>query len=159
MADPLLDPLNPEQRAAVTHPRGPILVLAGAGSGKTRVIVHRIAYLIEALGTPPWSILAVTFTNKAAGEMRERLEKLLGPAARDVWVSTFHSAGASILRREAQGIALTRNFTIYDDSDQMSLAKRVLRDAGRESEAAAARDLLSTIDRMKNGMIEAADHT
>jgi DNA helicase-2/ATP-dependent DNA helicase PcrA len=159
MADPLLDPLNPEQRAAVTHPRGPLLVLAGAGSGKTRVIVHRIAYLIEALGTPPWAILAVTFTNKAAGEMRERLEKLLGPQARDVWVSTFHSAGASILRREAQALSLSRNFTIYDDSDQMSLAKRLLRDSGRESEAAAARDLLSTVDRLKNGMVDRQDLT
>jgi DNA helicase-2/ATP-dependent DNA helicase PcrA len=159
MADPLLDPLNPEQRAAVTHPRGPLLVLAGAGSGKTRVIVHRIAYLIEAIGTPPWSILAVTFTNKAAGEMRERLEKLLGPPARDVWVSTFHSAGASILRREAQALSLSRSFTIYDDGDQMSLAKRLLRDSGRESEASAARDLLSTIDRLKNGMVDPQDLT
>ena len=159
MADPLLDPLNPEQRAAVTHPRGPLLVLAGAGSGKTRVIVHRIAYLIEALGNVPWSIFAVTFTNKAAGEMRERLEKILGPSARDVWVSTFHSAGASILRREAQALGLSRNFTIYDDSDQMSLAKRLLRDSGRESETAAARDLLSTVDRMKNGMVEPGDLT
>jgi DNA helicase-2/ATP-dependent DNA helicase PcrA len=159
MPDPLLDPLNPEQRAAVTHPRGPLLVLAGAGSGKTRVIVHRIAYLVEGIGTPPWAILAVTFTNKAAGEMRERLQKLLGPAGRDVWVSTFHSAGASILRREAPSTVLARNFTIYDDDDQIALAKRVLRDAGRESEAAAARDLVSTVDRLKNGMVDAADLT
>src|SRR5262249_14612240 len=159
MSDPLLDPLNPEQRAAVVHPRGPLLVLAGAGSGKTRVIVHRIAYLIEALGTRPWGILAVTFTNKAAQEMRERLEKILGPEARDVWVSTFHSAGAAILRRESEALSLPRNFTIYDDDDQMSLARRVLRDAGRESEAAAARDLVSTVDRLKNGVVETSDLT
>ena len=159
MADPLLDPLNPDQRAAVTHPRGPLLVLAGAGSGKTRVIVHRIAYLVEAMGTPPWAILAVTFTNKAAGEMRERLQKLLGPAGRDVWVSTFHSAGATILRREAAATALGSNFTIYDDDDQIALAKRVLRDAGRETEAAAARDLVSTVDHLKNGMVTPGDLT
>ncbi len=159
MPDPLLDPLNPDQRAAVTHPRGPLLVLAGAGSGKTRVIVHRIAYLVEAMGTPPWAILAVTFTNKAAGEMRERLQKLLGPAGRDVWVSTFHSAGATILRREAAATSLGSNFTIYDDDDQIALAKRVLRDAGRETEAAAARDLVSTVDHLKNGMVAPGDLT
>ncbi len=146
--------LNPEQRSAVTHRGGPLLVLAGAGSGKTRVIVHRIAYLVEG-GAPPWSILAVTFTNKAAGEMRDRVERLLGPAGRDVWVSTFHSAGAQILRREAEAVGLTREFTIYDEDDQLTLAKRVLREANREADGASARDFLAAIDRAKNGV---ADH-
>ena len=146
--------LNPEQRAAVVHRGGPLLVLAGAGSGKTRVIVHRIAHLVEA-GAPPWSILAVTFTNKAAGEMRDRVERLLGPAARDVWVSTFHSAGAQILRREAEAVGLTREFTIYDEDDQLSLAKRILREANREADSASARDFLAAVDRAKNGV---ADH-
>jgi DNA helicase-2/ATP-dependent DNA helicase PcrA len=159
----LLADLNPEQRAAVVHRGGPLLVLAGAGSGKTRVIVHRIAYLVQQ-GVPPWSILAVTFTNKAAGEMRERLERLLegggadeagGRSIRsDVWVSTFHSAGASILRREAEAVGLTRSFTIYDDDDQMALAKRILRESNREADSSAARDLLSAIDRLKNGVNE-----
>jgi DNA helicase-2/ATP-dependent DNA helicase PcrA len=158
----LLADLNPEQRAAVVHRGGPLLVLAGAGSGKTRVIVHRIAYLVSQ-GVPAWSILAVTFTNKAAGEMRDRLARLLGspeaagPGIRsDVWVSTFHSAGASILRREAEAVGLTRSFTIYDDDDQLALAKRILRESNREADASAARDLLSAIDRMKNGVWEEA---
>ena len=151
----LLTGLNPEQREAVIRSEGPLLVLAGAGSGKTRVIVHRIAHLIQELGLPTWSVLAVTFTNKAAGEMRGRLHKLVGEpteARRGVWVSTFHSMGASILRREAERLGLTRSFTIYDDDDQIAVAKRVLREAKREADQASARDLLSAIDRWKNGV-------
>ncbi|MHB1845048.1 MAG: ATP-dependent helicase [Deltaproteobacteria bacterium] len=150
-----LSSLNPEQRAAVTHRGGPLLVLAGAGSGKTRVIVHRIATLIEE-GVPPWAILAVTFTNKAAGEMRERVERLIGELGqpgslgRGLWCSTFHAFGAGLLRREAEALGLGRDFTIYDDDDQLGLAKRLLREAGREADAGAARDLLSAIDRLKN---------
>ena len=147
----LLAELNPEQGAAVVHRGGPLLVLAGAGSGKTRVIVRRIAHLIES-GTPAWSILAVTFTNKAAGELRERLAALCGEGAARAWVSTFHSTGASILRREATALGLTPAFTIYDDDDQLALAKRVLREANREADSSAARDLLSSIDRLKNGV-------
>ncbi len=158
--------LNPEQRSAVVHRGGPLLVLAGAGSGKTRVIVHRIASLVEE-GIPPWSILAVTFTNKAAGELRERVGRLLGgtgpsatpdrSAASDVRCSTFHSFGASLLRREAEAVGLTRDFTIYDEDDQLSLAKRLLREAGREADSAAARELLSAIDRIKNGAGDGAE--
>ena len=155
----LLEKLNPEQRQAVTQTDGPLLVLAGAGSGKTRVIVHRIAYLVREKGVRPWSILAVTFTNKAAGEMRERLTPMLAPmlgATEEFygrpWVSTFHSMGASILRREGERLGLGRDFTIYDDGDQISLARRVLRELNREADAGAARDLLSTVDRHKNGM-------
>ncbi len=147
--DPLSD-LNPEQRAAVLHRGSPLLVLAGAGSGKTRVIVHRIASLVEE-GAPPWSIFAVTFTNKAAREMRERVARLLGPRGDDVWVSTFHSAGASILRREGAQIGISTRFSIYDDADQLGLARRVLREANREADTAAGRDLLDAVGRTKNG--------
>ncbi len=129
-ADPLLAPLNESQQAAVSSGDGPLLVLAGAGSGKTKVITHRVAWLVERRQVAPWNILAVTFTNKAAGEMRERLVKLLGPAAGEVAVSTFHSAGASILRREAEKVGLSRSFVIYDDADQTQLLRRALSDLG-----------------------------
>ena len=122
MIDFLKD-LNPAQREAVTHASGPLLILAGAGSGKTRVLTYRIAYLIGVMGIHPAKILAVTFTNKAAGEMKERVEKLLGPAGSGVWVSTFHSWCARILRTEAHLLGYTKNFSIYDDDDQISLLK------------------------------------
>ncbi|HCF62505.1 MAG TPA: AAA family ATPase [Myxococcales bacterium] len=128
--DPLLAPLNEHQRQAVKHGDGPLLVLAGAGSGKTRVITHRVAWLVERRGVAPWHILAVTFTNKAAGEMRERLERLLGPAGAEVQVSTFHAAGATLLRREAERVGLTRSFVIYDDSDQLQLIRRAMKEEG-----------------------------
>ncbi len=127
---PLLSGLNPPQQAAVVHGEGPLLVLAGAGSGKTRVITHRVAWLVQERGVAPWRILAVTFTNKAAGEMRERLVRLLGPAAADLHVSTFHSTGAAILRREAEKVGLTRSFVIYDDADQLQLLRRALKECG-----------------------------
>ena len=111
-ADQLLEDLNPPQREAVLHGDGPLLVLAGAGSGKTRVITRRVAHLVLARRVAPWRILAVTFTNKAAREMRERLEALLGPWASDLNVATFHSAAATILRREAEKVGLTRSFVI-----------------------------------------------
>ena len=99
----ILDALNPAQRRAAEAPGGPLLILAGAGSGKTRVLTHRIAFLIKEVGMPPWRILAATFTNKAAGEMRERIEQLVGPEANDLWIGTFHSICARILRRQAEG--------------------------------------------------------
>src|SRR5688572_29432387 len=111
--------LNPEQAAAVTHPGGPLLVLAGAGTGKTRVLVHRIAHLVDT-GTEPWTVLAVTFTNKAAGEMRERLRHLLGSRAESMWIGTFHSTCARLLRRWGDRVGLTRSFAIFDDDDQRS---------------------------------------
>jgi DNA helicase-2/ATP-dependent DNA helicase PcrA len=148
--DDLLDDLNPPQREAVLHERGPLLVLAGAGSGKTRVITRRIASLVRDRGVPAWRVLAVTFTNKAAREMRERLELLLGPAAQGLTVSTFHSASALILRREAQAVGLERNFVIYDDGDQLALVRRAIREAGIDVASVTPREMLSRIDAEKN---------
>ena len=112
--------LNEEQRRAAEFKDGPLLVLAGAGSGKTRALTYRIANLIEKHGVAPWNILALTFTNKAAREMRERVEALVGGSASDMWLTTFHSCCARILRRDADAIGYDRNFVIYDDSDQKS---------------------------------------
>ncbi len=148
-SDPLRG-LNDAQREAVLHGEGPLLVLAGAGSGKTRVIVHRIARLVRELGVMPWHVLAVTFTNKAAGEMRERLEALLGPVlAADLWVQTFHAFGARFLRREAARAGLSPSFPIYDDDDQVRLAKGLLAEAGHDDDL-SPRELLSRIDGWKN---------
>ena len=121
--------LNTEQREAVLHPGGPLMVFAGAGSGKTRVITTRIARLIEE-GTPPYRILAVTFTNKAASEMRSRIEEMVGPAAREIWMGTFHSVCARLLRIEGKAIGLAQNFVVYDDGDQISLVKDLLKRKG-----------------------------
>ena len=110
----IYDTLNKEQKEAVLHTEGPLLLLAGAGSGKTRVLTHRIAYLIDEMGVKPWNILAITFTNKAAGEMRERVDKLVEFGAGQVWVATFHSTCVRILRRYIDKIGYDNNFTIYD---------------------------------------------
>jgi len=156
--DPLLDTLNDAQREAVVHGDGPVLVLAGAGSGKTRVIVHRIAHLVRNRGVAPWHVLAVTFTNKAAGEMRQRLEALLGPEGREAWVQTFHAFGARFLRREAQRAGLPEAFAIYDDDDQRSLAKRLLAEMGLADDGRLGpRQVLSRIDRWKNLGLSPAD--
>src|ERR1700692_4387438 len=122
-----LDTLNPEQREAVLHTSGALLILAGAGSGKTRVITSRIAYLIGDGHAEPHEVLAVTFTNKAAGEMRERVEALLGSECRSMWVSTFHALCARLLRREGPAIGLSRDFVIYDSADQLSVVKQALK--------------------------------
>jgi len=149
--DPILDPLNDAQREAVLHGEGPLLVLAGAGTGKTRVIVHRIAHLVRERGVAPWHVLAVTFTNKAAGEMRERLEALLGAQALELWVQTFHAFGARFLRREAARAGLSPGFAIYDDADQMALVKRLFEDARFiDEDRLTPREVLSRIDRWKN---------
>jgi DNA helicase-2/ATP-dependent DNA helicase PcrA len=129
--DPILDVLNPEQRAAVTHPAGPLLILAGAGSGKTRVLTHRVAYLVRDLGVPPRKILAVTFTNKAAKEMRARLQKLVGDTAlADLTAGTFHAFCARLLRRDGPEVGLDRGFAIYDTADQRALLRQAMGDAG-----------------------------
>ncbi len=148
--DPVLDPLNDAQREAVLHGEGPLLVLAGAGSGKTRVIVHRIAHLVRDRGVLPWHVLAVTFTNKAAGEMRERLAALLEDEARELWVQTFHAFGARFLRREAARAELPPAFAIYDDGDQLSLVKQIFTDLGLDDDVMTPREALSQIDRWKN---------
>ena len=131
VSDLILDVLNPEQRAAVTHPGGPLLILAGAGSGKTRVLTHRIAYLVRDLGVPPRKILAVTFTNKAAKEMRGRLHKLVGEAAlADLTSGTFHAFCARLLRRDGPEVGLDRGFVIYDTADQRALLRQAIGDTG-----------------------------
>ncbi len=128
--DALLDGLNPPQRAAVTHGEGPLLVLAGAGSGKTRVLTHRVAFLVQTGQARAGEILAITFTNKAAQEMRERVELLLGHSTRAMWVMTFHASCARILRAEAPRLGYTRQFTIYDQADARRLVKRAIEDQG-----------------------------
>jgi DNA helicase-2/ATP-dependent DNA helicase PcrA len=147
-----LDKLNPEQREAVLHTDGPLLILAGAGSGKTRVITFRIAYLIGNGHARPDEVLAVTFTNKAAGEMRERVEALLGEDSNGVWLSTFHSLCARLLRREAPHIGLSRDFVIYDSSDQVAVVKQTSRELGIDDKLVPPRMALSRISHAKNRM-------
>src|SRR3954470_7472383 len=147
-----LDKLNPEQREAVLHTEGPLLILAGAGSGKTRVITFRIAYLIGNGHARPDEVLAVTFTNKAAGEMRERVEGVLGDDANGVWLSTFHSLCARLLRREAPHIGLSRDFVIYDSSDQVAVVKQASRELGIDDKLVPPRAALARISQAKNRM-------
>jgi DNA helicase-2/ATP-dependent DNA helicase PcrA len=152
----LLSSLNPEQQQAVLTTEGPLLILAGAGSGKTRVITHRIAYLVSQGLAEPDRILAVTFTNKAAGEMRARVESLLSFDCRGMWISTFHALCARLLRREAQQIGLSRDFVIYDSSDQLTLMKHLLREAGLDG-TLQPRAVLSRISHAKNRMLSAEE--
>jgi DNA helicase-2/ATP-dependent DNA helicase PcrA len=147
-----LDKLNPEQREAVLHREGPVLILAGAGSGKTRVITYRIAYLIGDGHATPDEVLAVTFTNKASQEMRERVEALIGTASGGVWLSTFHSLCARLLRREAPKIGLSRDFVIYDSSDQVAVVKQAERELGIDDKLVPPRMALSRISQAKNRM-------
>ena len=147
-----LDTLNPEQRDAVLHTTGPLLILAGAGSGKTRVITSRIAYLVGDGRAQPHEILAVTFTNKAAEEMRKRVETLLGADCSKMWVSTFHSLCARLLRREAPAIGLSRDFVIYDSSDQLSVVKQVMKSLDIDDKLLPPRAALSKISQAKNRM-------
>ncbi len=145
--------LNPAQREAVLHTEGPVLVIAGAGSGKTRVLTRRIAHLLGAVGVKPPEILAITFTNKAAAEMRERVEELVGPPARAAWVMTFHSACGRILRREAQRLGYRSNFTIYDQADQIRLTKRCLEELDRDPKRFTPRGIHSQISNAKNTLV------
>ena len=148
--------LNPAQQEAVHCTEGPLLVLAGAGSGKTRVLTCRIAHLIDAAGVPPWNILAVTFTNKAAGEMRERLEELIGSDNSGIWMGTFHSVCARLLRYESQAFELDSSFTIYDEEDRRMLIRKILGDLEVDEQELSPRLAASRISRAKNGMTDAA---
>src|SRR5678815_3669333 len=148
----LLSVLNPEQQEAVLHANGPLLILAGAGSGKTRVIAHRIAYLVSEGLCEPDRLLAVTFTNKAAEEMRTRVETLLGVDCRGMWISTFHALCARLLRREAPHIGLSRAFVIYDSTDQLTVMKQALRQIGADESAVQPRLALSRISHAKHRM-------
>ncbi|MHB9112490.1 MAG: DNA helicase PcrA [Thermoleophilia bacterium] len=151
----LLEGLNQPQRQAVEIASGPVLVLAGAGSGKTRVLTHRVAFLITAHGVKPHEILAITFTNKAANEMKERVETLLGPIARTMWVSTFHAACARILRKEAQQLGYQRNFTIYDAGDQVRVVKRCLKELGLDPKRFPPKGIHAVISSAKNRLVDA----
>ena len=152
--NPITD-LNPAQREAVQCTEGPLLVLAGAGSGKTRVLTCRIAHLIDAAGVPPWNILAVTFTNKAAGEMRERIEGLVGSDSAGIWMGTFHSVCARILRYESQAFGLDSSFTIYDEEDRRLMIRKILADLEVDEQELSWRAAAARISRAKNGMADA----
>ncbi|UCE18011.1 MAG: UvrD-helicase domain-containing protein [Gemmatimonadota bacterium] len=149
----ILDRLNPAQGEAVRQTEGPLLVLAGAGSGKTRVLTHRIAFLIGERGIKPWNILAVTFTNKAAGEMRERVEKLVGFGSREIWLGTFHSVCARILRREAERVGYGTNFAIYDPEDQLKVIAEVMKELNIGERETPAKAVRAHIDGAKNEVI------
>jgi DNA helicase II / ATP-dependent DNA helicase PcrA len=145
--------LNPSQREAVLTTEGPLLVIAGAGSGKTRVLTHRVAHLVTACGVKPNEILAITFTNRAAGEMRERLEDMLGGLARSIWILTFHSACGRILRREAPRLGYRTNFTIYDQADQIRLTKACLEELEKDPKRFVPRGIHAQISMAKNQLI------
>ena len=154
----IYDTLNEQQREAVYCTDGPLLILAGAGSGKTRVLTHRIAYLIEEKGVNPWNILAITFTNKAAGEMRERVDNLVGFGSESIWVSTFHSTCVRILRRHIDRLGYDTNFTIYDTDDQKTLMKDVCKQVQIDTKVYKERNLLAAISAAKNEMISAQEY-
>ena len=154
----IYDTLNKEQKEAVLHTEGPLLILAGAGSGKTRVLTHRICYLIDEKGVNPWNILAITFTNKAAQEMRERVDNLVGTGSESIWVSTFHSTCVRILRRHIDLLGYDNNFTIYDTDDQKTLIKEVCKAVQIDTKVIKERTLLGAISAAKNEMITAQEY-
>ena len=154
----LTDGLNTQQLAAVKHEGSPLLVVAGAGSGKTRVLTRRIAYLLAERHVAPYEVLAITFTNKAAGEMKERVAQLVGDRAKMMWVSTFHSACVRILRKEASLLGYTNSFTIYDQSDSLRLITLVMRDMNLDAKRYAPRAIASLISQAKNELMGPADY-
>lgn len=149
--------LNPQQKEAVIYKTGPLLILAGAGSGKTRVLTHRIAYLIDEHQVNPWNILAITFTNKAANEMRERVDKLVGYGSQNIWVSTFHSTCVRILRRYIELLGFDRNFTIYDSDDQKSLIKEIMKYLELDPKQFRERMVINAISSAKDKLINPED--
>ena len=156
--DPLLAGLNPQQSAAVTHAGGPLLVVAGAGSGKTRVLTRRIAYLMTRRNVAPYQILAITFTNKAAGEMKERVADLVGPVAKSMWVSTFHSACVRLLRQEANRLGYSNSFSIYDSADSLRLITIVAKELNLDSKRYPARQFQAMISNAKNELMGPNDY-
>jgi len=159
LTDKLLSGLNPEQQKAVKKVDGPLLLMAGAGSGKTRVLTHRIAYLMVEKGVNPYNILAITFTNKAAREMRNRIQKMMGGAADQIWISTFHSMCVRILRRDIDRLGYNRNFTILDSTDQQSVIKSILKDKNMDPKKFDPRAILGTISSAKNELITPEEYT
>ena len=150
----LLDGLNPQQRAAVVHEGSPLLIVAGAGSGKTRVLTHRIAYLLGERKVHPGAVLAITFTNKAAGEMKERVTALVGGRAKAMWVSTFHSACVRILRREASHLGMKSTFSIYDQADSHRLMTLVMRDLDLDPKRYPPRSFSNQVSNLKNELVD-----
>ena len=150
----ILEGLNDKQYEAVTNTEGPCLVIAGAGSGKTKVLTHKIAYLIGEKGAKPWDIIAITFTNKAANEMKERITNLVGDIAKDIWMGTFHSICVRILRRFIDRIGFDSSFIIFDTSDQKTLIKNCLKDLAIDDKMFTDRSVLSEISNAKNEMLE-----
>ena len=150
----ILKGLNEKQYEAVTYTEGPCLVIAGAGSGKTKVLTHKIAYNIGEKGAHPWDILAITFTNKAANEMKERIANLVGEVAKDIWMGTFHSICVRILRRFIDRIGFDSSFIIFDTSDQRTLVKNCLKDLAIDDKMFTDRSVLSEISNAKNEMLE-----
>jgi len=158
LTDKLLNGLNPEQQNAVKATDGPLLLMAGAGSGKTRVLTHRIAYLIVEKRVNPYNILAITFTNKAAREMKERIGKMMGGAAEEIWISTFHSMCVRILRRDIDRMGFNRNFTILDTTDQQSVVKGILKDKNLDPKKFDPRAILGSISSAKNELIDPEEY-
>lgn len=156
-AEPLAG-LNPAQREAVLHFEGPMLVLAGAGSGKTRVLTARIARLIEHHGVDPSRILSVTFTNKAAGEMRERIARLLGEEPKGMWSGTFHAIGARILRSSAHHVGRKSSFTIYDEDDTLGVVKRIMEQEGVPQKQYSPKVIASLISDAKNALVSPSEY-
>ena len=149
----IYDTLNERQKEAVYQTDGPVLILAGAGSGKTRVLTHRIAYLTERCGVNPWNIMAITFTNKAAGEMRDRVDKIAGFGAESIWVSTFHSSCVRILRRYIDRLGFDNHFTIYDTDDQKTVMKEICKHLEIDTKMLKERTIMSAISSAKNEYI------
>ena len=153
----ILNQLNDSQRQAVECTEGPVMIIAGAGSGKTKTLTHRIAYLIQR-GADPWSILALTFTNKAAGEMKERIIKLVGSEARNIWMGTFHSVFARILRSEATKLGYLSTFTIYDNDDSKSAIKQIVKNLNLDPKTYSPGYVLSRISMAKSNLLSPEDY-
>ena len=150
----LLDELNPKQKEAVENTEGPCLVIAGAGSGKTKVLTYKIAYLLQELNVKPWNVLAITFTNKAANEMKERAASLIGENINDLWLGTFHSICVRILRKFIDRLGFDTSFAIFETSDQKTLVKNCLNDMNIDSKMFTEKSVLNEISNAKNELLE-----